>query len=128
MVCLMPIYEAPKSTHITPLLFDLYWLPISSWILYIIALTCFLVVSGTAPLYLSGLLHVYSFSHSPHSATDIWISMVPRVCRRSLGERSFQYIGLDICSSFPFSVRHAALLSSSSFKSKLKTHLFSSAY
>ena len=42
------------------------------------------------------------------------------------GERSFQYIGPVIWNSLSFSVRHATSLSS--FKSKLKTHLFSSAY
>ena len=47
------IYKAPKSAHITPLLFDLHWLPISSRIQYKIALTCFHIVSGTAAPYLS---------------------------------------------------------------------------
>ena len=47
------LYKAPKSAHITPLLFYRLWLPISSRIQYKIALTCFHIVSGTAPLYLS---------------------------------------------------------------------------
>ena len=51
---------------------------------------------------------------------------VPGVCRRTLWERSFQYIGPVIWSCLPFSVRHATSLSS--LKPKLKTHLFSSAY
>ena len=54
------------------------------------------------------------------------IFCVPRVCRRTLGERSSQYIGPVIWNSLPFFVRHATSLSS--FKSKLKIHLFSSAY
>jgi len=33
------VYKAPKSAHITPLLFDLHWLPISSRIQYKIALS-----------------------------------------------------------------------------------------
>ena len=41
-------------------------------------------------------------------------------------QRSFQYIGPVMWNSLSFSVRHATTLSS--FKSKLKTHLFSSAY
>ena len=47
------IYKASKSAHITPLLFDLNWLPISSWIQYKIALTCFHIISGTAPPFTS---------------------------------------------------------------------------
>ena len=47
------IYRAPKSAHITPLLFDLHLLPISSRIQYKIALICFHIVCGTAPPSLS---------------------------------------------------------------------------
>ena len=100
------IYKAKKSAHITPLLFDLHWLPTSSWIQYKIALTCFHIVSGSAPPYLSELLHLYSPS-SFRSASDTRISRVPGVCRRTLGERFFQYIGPVIWNSLPFSVRHA---------------------
>ena len=120
------IYKASKSAHITPLLFDLHWPPISSRIQYKIALTCFHIISGTAPSYLSELLHLYSPSRFLRSASDTRIFRVPRVCRRTFGERSFQYIGPVIWNSLSFSVRHATSLSS--FKSKLKTHLFSSAY
>ena len=120
------VYKAPKSAQMTPLLFDLHWLSINSWIQYKTALTCSHIVSGTAPLYLSELLHLYSPSRSLRSAADTRIFRVPRVCRRTLWERSFQYIGPVIWNSLPFSVRHARSLSS--FKSKLKTHLFSSAY
>ena len=120
------IYKASKSAHITPLLFDLHWLPISSWIQYKIAFTCFHNISGTVPLNLSELLHLYSPFCSPCSASDTKIFSVPEVCRRTLGERSFQYIRPAIWNSLSFSVRHATSLSS--FKSNLKTHLFSSAY
>ena len=120
------IYKASKPAHITPLLFDLHWLPISSRIQYKIALICFHIISGTAPPYLSELLHLYSPSCSLRSTSDAQIFRVPRVCRRTLGERSFQYIGPVIRNSLSFSVRHA--MSLSSLKSKLKTHLFSSAY
>ena len=119
------IYKASKSAHITPLLFDLHWLPICSRIQYKIALTCFHSISGTAPPYLSELLHLYSPFRSLRSASDTRIFRVPRVCRRTLGQRSFQYIGPVIWNSLSFSVRHATSLSS--FKSKLKTNLFSSA-
>ena len=69
----------------------------------------------TAPPYLSKLIHLYSPSPSLRSASDSRIFRVSRVCRRTLWERSFQYI---IWNSLPFSVRHATSLSS--YKSKLK--------
>ena len=83
------IYKAPKSAHITPLLFDLHWLLISSWIQYKIALTSFHTVSDTAPPYLPELLHLYSASRSLCSVSDVEMFRVPRVCKRTLGERSF---------------------------------------
>ena len=120
------IYKASKPAHIIPLLVDLHSLSTSSRIQYKIALTCFNIISGTAPPYLFELLHLFSPSRSLRSASDIRILCVPRVCRRTLAERSFQYIGPVIWNSLPFSIRHATSLSS--FKPKLKTHLFSSAY
>ena len=51
------IFKVPKSAHVTPFLYDLHWLPISSRIQYKIALICFHIVSGTAPyLFISTLL------------------------------------------------------------------------
>ena len=119
------IFKVPKSAHITPFLYDLHWLSISNQIQYKIALICFHIVSGTTPLCRSELLHLYSPSRSLRSTADICIFRVPRMGRRTLGERYFQYIGPVLWNSLPLSVRHSSSLS---LKSKLKTHLFSSAY
>ena len=43
------IFKVPKSVHISPFLYDLHWLTVSSRIQYKIALICFQTVSGTAP-------------------------------------------------------------------------------
>ena len=48
----------------------IYWLPFNSRIQYKIALICFRIDSGTAPPYLSELLHIYSPSRCLRSA---WI-------------------------------------------------------
>ena len=88
------IYKVPKAAHITPLSFDLHWLPTSSRIQYKIALTCFHIVCGTALPYLSELLLFYSPSRFQRSASDTRSFRVPRVCRRTLGKRSFHYIGM----------------------------------
>ena len=120
------IFRVPKSANITPFLYDLHWLPISSRIQYKIAVICFHFVSGTAPAYLSELLHLCSPSRCLRSAADTRIFRVPRMGRRTLGERSFQCIGPVLRNSLPLSVTHSSSLSS--FKSKLKTHLLSSEY
>ena len=84
------------------------------------------IVSGIALPYLSDLLRLYSPSRSLRSASDTRIYRVPRMGRRTLVERSFQYIGRVSWNSLPLSVRHSSSLSS--FKPKLKTRLFSSEY
>ena len=104
------IFKVPKSAHITPFLYDLHWLPIGSQIQYKIALICFHIVSGTVPPYLSALLHLYSPSCSLRSAADAHIFRVPRMGRRTLGERSFQYLGPVLWNSLPVSVRHSSSL------------------
>ena len=52
-------------------------------------LTCFHIISGTAPPYLSELLHLYSPSPSLRSASDTRIFRVPR--EDSLGEILSEY-------------------------------------
>ena len=76
-----------------------------------IALTCFYIVSGTAPPHLSELLHIYSPSCCLCSASDIQILCVPRIGRKTQGETSFQYIKPVIWNSLPLSVRHSSLSS-----------------
>ena len=105
------ICKAPKSAHITPLLYDLYWLPIRSRIQCKIALICFHIVSGTVPPFLSELLHVWCASLSLQSASDTRIFRVPRMGKRTLWERSFQYVGPLIWNSLPLSgIRLRSLL------------------
>ena len=50
------IFKTTKSTHVSPLLAKLHWLPIAQRIDYKISFLCYDVVSDTAPLYLSDLL------------------------------------------------------------------------
>ena len=120
------IYRSSKRDHITPLLSELHWLPISQRIQYKIALICFNIISNTAPLYLSQLLELYTPSRSLRSSADTRTFRVPQYRRKFQGGRAFSYIGPVIWNSLPFHVRHAQ--STSSFKSKLKTHLFSISY
>ncbi len=49
-----------RSAHITPILFNLHWLPVSSRIIYKILLLTFKSLHGLAPTYLSDLLSPYT--------------------------------------------------------------------
>ena len=82
-------------------------------------------VKAKCLLWLRSSSHSQSLSLSLRSAADTRIFRIPRMGRRTLEERSFQYIGPVIWNSPPLSVRQSSSLFS--FNSKLKTHLFSSA-
>ena len=117
------VCKASRHDHITPLLQDLHWLPISARIEYKISTLCYHIVRTTAPSYLSDLLQLYSPSRDLRSAADNRIFCVPRRHKKQTGERAFSYIAPVIWNNLPFSVRHAE--DSAAFKKLLKTHLFS---
>ena len=81
------IYKASKSVHITPLLFDLHWLPINSRIQYKIALTCFHIqLLHTSPSCFTPILllvlfvqpQILGFSVSKGCAGGLFLSGMPR--------------------------------------------------
>ena len=65
---------------------------LASHLFVIIVVIIHALVSGTAAPYLSELLHPYSSSRSLRSASDTRIFRVPRMGRRTRGERYFPYI------------------------------------
>ena len=64
------IVRAPRHQNCTPLLQQLPWLPISDQIKYKTVYMCYSTVTGSAPSYLSELLHLYSPSRSLRSSSE----------------------------------------------------------
>ena len=71
------VCKAPKREHVTPLLVDLYLLPVECRIEYKIATICYNVITGTAPPYLSDLLELYIPSCTLRSSVDNRIFRIP---------------------------------------------------
>ena len=117
------IFKSSRSAHVTPLLRSLHWLPIHKRIHYKIALLCFKSFNNLAPSYISDLLHVYTPSRQLRSASDTRIFRIPSCRTKTHGQRSFSYQAPILWNQLPYSVRHSLTLTS--FKSSLKTHLFS---
>ena len=57
-----------KSDHVTPLLFQLHWLPVDQRIAFKVLLFTYKAMQGLAPQYLSDLLEPYSPLRSLRSA------------------------------------------------------------
>ena len=116
------IYKAKRSTHCTPLLQELHWLPIEQRTKYKAACLCYHVITGTAPRYISDIFEIYTPSRYLRSSADDRIFRVPKYNRKKHGGRAFSSSAVQIWNSLPHHVRHSPSLPS--FKSKLKTFLF----
>ena len=117
------VFKSPRNTHSTPLLQKLHWLPVSERIKYKVACMCYHSFAGTAPAYISELLHVYTPSRTLRSSSDSKLLKIPQFKRKMHGFRSFSHFGPQLWNSLPFDLRHSQTFES--FKTQLKTHLFS---
>ena len=119
---------------ITPQLKALHWLPVVKRIEYKTAVITYRCLNNTAPIYLWNLIYPYAAARSgpTRAAKPVHLSNaesnleVPRYSSKSFGGRSFQCFAPALWNSLPLSVKNSATLVS--FRSSLKTYLFSSAF
>jgi hypothetical protein len=119
------VKKIPKSSHITPVMQNLHWLPIHSRVQFKVLLNVFKGIHGQSPAYLMDLLNRYTPRRSLRSMNKHTL-MVPRTKLRKYGDRAFSHIGPALWNSLPEHVKDAT--STPSFKTLLKTHLFQNAY
>ena len=115
-----------KSTHITPILKELHWLPVNKRIVYKISVTCFNCLHNRAPHYLQTLLKIYTPRRTLRSSEENTILELPKMHYKTYGERSFYFAAPFIWNSLPKHVRHSSSIEL--FKKNLKTHLFTLAF
>ncbi len=115
---------AKKRDHITPVMFQLHWLPVRQRITFKLLLIAFKALNGQAPAYISELISSYQPRRSLRSASQYFL-------QESMGVtatygRSFSRVAPRLWNRLPISLRSPQSITS--FKSKLKTHLFIEAY
>ena len=120
------IFKTPHKHPCTPLFKDLHWLPVSERINYKVACMCYNSVTGSAPTYLTDLLHIYTPSRSLRSSSDTRKLKLQVYKRKSHGYRSFSCFAPQLWNSLPYHIRHSP--SVDTFKKSLKTHLFNRHY
>ena len=118
--------KTSKFTHITPVLKQLHWLPVVERIKFKILLLTWKIIHGFAPHYFDDLISEYVPSRSLRSSGTGMLT--PRRVKCSFGEKAFAGFATCVCApvlwnALPSNVRNAKSLES--FKSGLKTHLFS---
>ena len=113
-----------KREHISPILYELHWLPIKHRIIYKINLLTYKCIHGTAPIYLQELIHHYVPSRNLRSSSQSRLtSTVPST---QYGHRSFSVAAAEQWNNLPLNVKNS--LTIGQFKKCLKTHLFTLAF
>uniref|UniRef100_A0A8C7S3I0 Reverse transcriptase domain-containing protein n=1 Tax=Oncorhynchus mykiss TaxID=8022 RepID=A0A8C7S3I0_ONCMY len=114
-----------RFDHITPVLASLHWLPVKARADFKVLLLTYKALHGLAPTYLSDLVLPYIPTRTLRSQ-DAGLLIVPRIFKQTAGGRAFSYRAPFLWNGLPTHVRDAN--SVSTFKSLLKTHLFSGSY
>ena len=116
-----------RSEHITPVVEDLHWLPVSQRVVFKTALMVWKCVHGIAPAYLSDLcVSATANSGRQHLRSAAPGALLVSRARTATGQRSFAVNGPATWNRLPPALR-SPYLSESAFKRALKTHLFSTA-
>ena len=119
------VVKARKFDHVTPILKELHWLPISYRTQCKILLLTYKCLKGEGPEYLCNMLRPVRAMRSLRSSSKN-VLMVPRTKLVTCGERAFSVIAPVLWNELPIGVKSIENLQF--FKRKLKTHLFKVAF
>ena len=109
------------SSHISPILKELHWLPVHARIDFRIILFVYQSLHGTAPTYIQDLIHRHAPPRQLRSSHTNLLH-IPRT-HHTWGTRSFSHIGPSLWNALPLQIRQESTYTH--FKTLLKTHLFS---
>ncbi len=113
-----------KYEHITPVLRSLHWLPVTFRIDFKVLLLVYKSLNGLGPKYMADMLTEYKPNRPLRSLGSSQLE-IPRVHTKK-GESAFSYYAARSWNQLPEEIRCAKTLAT--FKSRLKTHLFSCAF
>ena len=111
-----------KHDHITPILIELHWLPVTQRIKFKVLLLIHKCLNNTsAPKYLTDLISTVTPSRTRRSM-DSRLLNVPFARHEYFKNRAFGVAGPSLWNTLPFNLRH--IISICDFKTNLKTYLF----
>lgn len=113
------VTRTPIRDHITPVLQQLHWLPVSQRIVFrIMSLTYNIIHAENAPVYLKDLVKAHVPARNLRSGSNGTLLAVPRT-RKNVGDRAFNTCAPRLWNSLPRELRDATSLPT--FKKHLKT-------
>ena len=97
---------APRFSHITPLMYELHWLPLKQRIHFKILLFAFKAIHGIAPTYIQNLVSLKS-QGTYNLRSSGWILLASSTFRTNitLGDRSFQVAAPKLWYALPRELR-----------------------
>ena len=113
-------YEQPSDE----LLIKIHWLPVKDRIMFKVLAIAFRVINGTAPVYLREMFVPTRGRYRLRSQSETNFNIPRR--RTKLADRSLSVVGPKWWNDLPCELKN--IQSEASFRSKLKTHLFSRVY
>ena len=87
------VSKVPKTAHVTPILKNLHWLPVSKRVEYRILLLTFNILNSTVPEYLSSLLYSYKPVRELRSSSQ-QLLFVPKSKLKLFGDHAFSVLAL----------------------------------
>jgi len=113
--------------HVTASLKQLHWLPVKQRVQYKLCMIMYSIHFGLAPLYITELVSTVAAQTSRPGlrSADTTNYVQPRT-RTKFAERAFSYAGPAVWNLLPDDLRRTPTINS--FKRKLKTYLFISAF
>ena len=117
-----------RYSHITPVLYELHWLPVKERITFKLSVMAFKAIHGLAPSYIRELVTVMTpSSYQLCRNNELRIKpAINRKTRKTLGDRAFSFAAPTVFNALPHFIRRDSNFNS--FKSSLKTFLFQIAY
>jgi hypothetical protein len=120
------ITRSSKQDHVTPLLYNLHWLPIEDRITFKILLLTYKSLNNEGPVYLKDLLKFYKPPLNLRSSENTLTLNIPRTKLVTYGDKAFSVIAAVEWNKLPPWIQSSE--STKSFKSRLKTRMFDRRY
>ena len=98
--------RSSRTTHITPILSSLHWLPIRFRIHFKVLVFTYRALHGQAPEYISDLIHPYIASRSLRSS-DQDLLAVSCSQLKTKGDHAFEVVAPTLWNSLPSDIRSA---------------------
>lgn len=119
------ILRLGKFQHISPALIHLHWLPVQHRITYKLALLTFKTIQTGQPAYLREILDDYEPVRTLRSSSRNLLC--EHKTNLVISKRAFRHSAAAVWNNLPDNIRDPRL-TVDCFKSRLKTHLFNSAF